>query len=119
MDLAARYNITIEQGATFYRLFKWEKRDGSAWDISTVTLRMTIRNGNGEVVASSVGASPTITMTDEAEAGYFSARISSVATAAMTFYHGRYDIEAYTSAEVPVVYRLVGGCVHLSREQTT
>jgi hypothetical protein len=119
MDLAAKYNITIEQGATFYRLFKWEKSDGSAWDISTVTLRMTIKDGNGTVIATSTGTSPTITLTDESTAGEVSVLITSTVTTTMDFYHAKYDIEGYTGATPPYVYRIVEGCVALSREQTT
>ena len=45
---AGKYNFTIEQGATFTRVFRYKQADGTPIDLSEATdLRMQIRENIG------------------------------------------------------------------------
>ena len=119
MDLAGRWDLVIEQGATFERYFRWEDSTGAAIDLSPYSLRMTIRTIYGEgLIATSVGASPTIVITIPGSAGVFVVTIAATVTVDLSFNRAVYDIEAFT-AEDALVYRIVEGNVTLSKEATT
>jgi hypothetical protein len=120
MDLAAVYDLVIEQGTTFSRTFRWEDSDGVAIDLGSYTLRMNIRSTkeSSTTIATSEGSTPTIVIVAPGGTGIFTVSISSEYTEVMDFNRAVYDIEAYDDSDPSVVYRVVKGSVYLDKEVT-
>lgn len=114
MDLAGRWDLVIEQGATLERFFRWEDSTGVPIDISSYTPRMKIRKtlSSATAIASS---DTTITLTKPGATGVVKIAMTAADTANLSFFRGVYDIELVNGA---VVYRIVQGNVELSREAT-
>ena len=70
------------------------------------------------MIATSVGASPTIVITTPGAAGVFVVTIVATDTSDLNFNRAVYDIEAFTTADA-LVYRIVEGNVILNKEATT
>ena len=118
---AGIYNFTIEQGATFQRIFKYKGSDNTPIDLSSHAVRMQIR----ESIDSS---SPIISLTETEDATHGSKitvggddnneiliLITASATRDMNFGQAVYDLEIELSE---VVTRLLQGKVKLSKEVT-
>lgn len=111
--MAAEYNITILQGATFTLVVNWEDEDGDAIDLTGYTVAMAIKASYG-------GASivtPTISITGAAT-GEITVSISATNTAAITADYGVYDIEL-THTSTGTVTRIMQGAVIIDKEVTT
>ena len=117
MNLAAWYDITIEEGTTFSMTFEWRDSSGSVIDFSSYDdVRMDIRptKESSTLIASSEGAAPGIVIdVTDAATGIFIVNMTATVTAALDFHRAVYDIEAFNT---PTVYRLMEGNVTLSRE---
>ncbi len=117
MNLAAWYDITIEEGTTFSMTFEWRDSSGSVIDFSSYDdVRMDIRptKESSTLIASSEGATPGIVIdVTDAATGIFIVNMTATVTAAFDFHRAVYDIEAFNT---PTVYRLMEGNVTLSRE---
>jgi hypothetical protein len=113
---AAKYNLTIEQGADLNLSMLLKNGDGSVMDLTNYTARMHIRRyvfedefllelttGNGRIVFSLVTGTLTL-------------RLTSAETAALTECHGVYDLELVHSSGN--VIRLIEGAVSISPEVT-
>jgi hypothetical protein len=111
--MAAEYNITILQGATFNLVVNWEDEDGVAISLSGYTVAMSIKTAYG---GTSI-VTPTITITDAAT-GEITVTISATNTAAITADYGVYDIEL-THTSTGTVVRLMQGAVIIDKEVTT
>ena len=113
---AGRYNITIEQGATFSRSMTYSDNNGSGIDISGATVTMQIRenpDSSTVILTASTGADGRIELTD-ASAGKFSITISASDTSALSFRKGVYQLEvAFTDGTAD---RILEGSVNLSKE---
>jgi hypothetical protein len=120
LDLAARYDLTIEQGATFERTFRWEDSEGAPVDISSYSVRMSIRSTRASTtpLATSTGGTPAIVIVKTGVTGVFTCSIIAFRTALLDFTNAVYDIELYTDDSPSVVYRIFQGNVTLSREVT-
>jgi hypothetical protein len=121
MDLAAKYDLVIEQGATLTRVFRWEDSYGNAQDLGSYTLRMDIRETRESTtaLATTEGSTPNITIAKSVSlTGVFTVSMTAAKTALLDFIRGVYDIEAYTADATPIVYRLFEGGVTLSKEVT-
>ncbi len=112
---AGIYDYTVEQGATFIRVFTWNNPNGTPVDLTGYTARMQIRQSvvsptyyyqalsGGDIVLG--GSAGTITLT-----------IPAPTSAAWTFIKGVYDLELQSPSGI--VTRLVQGNVTVSREVT-
>ncbi len=120
MDIAGIWDLIIEQGATLERYYRWEDSDGSPRSLTDYSLRMIIRATIGSTaLATSLGGTPTITLSKPGAVGVIKVLISSVNTAALDFTRGVYDIEAFDTSSPVVVHRIVEGKVTLNKEITT
>ena len=122
---AGIYNFTIEQGATFTRVFKYKDSNGNPINLSgSSALRMQIREnidspspipggtfglGSGFTISSSVGS------TDPTIQEQFTLIIPATTSSAFSFNKAVYDIELVQEG---VTTRLLQGKIRLSKEVT-
>jgi len=114
----AREDITIYQGATYFRRYTWKTGDPAApVDLTGASIRMQVRTHKESATAllSVSTDAGGITITDAAN-GEFAVRVEAIDTDDLEFPKGVYDIEI----EMPdgTVNRLVEGAVTLSRQVT-
>lgn len=116
---AGIYDIYIEQGATFQKIFIWKDSNGNLINITGFTARMQFRlqttsetilfeatTENGKIALG--GSAGTVTVT-----------ISATETAAFDFCSAVYDLELQSSVlSGSVVTRLLEGSVNVSKEVT-
>jgi len=113
--MSAKYDLIIEQGATFARTFTWKDSAGAAVNITGYSARMKIKTAiGGETIATLTDVSG---LTLGGAAGTIAVLISATATAAYTFKRARYDLELVSAGGV--VTRLEEGNVILKAEVTT
>ena len=116
---AGKYNIEMEQGATFTRDIIWKDSNGVAINITGYSIKMQAREDYDSVtpVISLGTVSPLtgITIIDAA-AGRFRITITAILTAALTFTKAVYDLEMISGAGV--VTRLLEGEITLLKEVT-
>jgi len=119
---AGRYNFTIEQGATFTRIFKYKDATGSAIDLSEATdLRMQIRENMGStnpVLSGSFDLTNGFTISASegiSQENQITLLISSSTTSLYTFDQAIYDIELVNQGTTT---RLLQGKIKLSKEVT-
>lgn len=112
--MAGKYDIVIEQGATFSRVITWKDASGTPVDLTGYSARMEVRNSvaSGQpILALTSGQGITLGGT----AGTITLSISAVDTAALDFSNARYDLELVQGSNVK---RLLKGTVTLDREYT-
>jgi len=114
--MAVTYDIEIEQGATFSRLFRWKDSAGDPVDLTGYTARMQIRRkySSTTVEYSATTENGDIVLGDAL--GTIQLDISAANTALLTCSSGVYDLELIASDNV--VTRFVQGTVTVSREVT-
>ena len=113
---AGRYDITIEQGATFSLPISYKDSTGSVVDLVSgdgYTARMMIKESAGGTAIISLTNSSGITLA--ASGNNIVIEISATDTAAMDFDNAVYDLEIVSGTEVT---RVLEGKVKLSREIT-
>jgi hypothetical protein len=112
---AGKYDILIEQGATFRKEFQWLDKDNNPVDIADYSARMKIKKNKHDKDA-------LIELTSENEGieikedGIFILHISAEDTAKLVFSEGVYDMEF--EAPDGAVTRLLEGSCKLSAEVT-
>lgn len=124
---AGKYNITIEQGATYTVEIQYKDSNSSPIDLTGYSGRMQIRpsigsptaylclssslqaDGTGLNFSGSAGINPPTS-------GTIGIYISAVSSSALTFDEGVYDLEIASGS---FVARLLQGNVKLSKEVTT
>lgn len=115
--MSGKYNITIEQGATWSQSFQYKDSSGVAIPLTGYTARMQCR-------ATKESASTVINLTTEnggititPATGTVVCTLSATATAALTAGElGLYDLEIVSTGGV--VTRLIEGRITVSREIT-
>ena len=117
---AGKYDITIEQGATFTLNLSYKNSAGAVIDLSSsYTSRMKIRESTGGTIIASTesGDSPknTITIALAASGNNIIVTISAAHTATFDFNNAVYDLELVSGLEVD---RIIEGRVFLSKEVT-
>jgi hypothetical protein len=114
---AARFDLVIEQGATFDKTFVWKDASKVVKNLTAYTAAMQIRDtvDTTTTIASSTGTSPNITITLGGTAGTIQIVIAASATALFTFDLAVYDLEVTTGTTVK---RLLEGEVKLNKEVT-
>ena len=117
---AGRYDITIEQGATFTLPISYKDSTDAVIDLSSgYTARMKIKESVGGTILASTESSDsplnTITITLAASGNNITITISATDTAAFSFEHAVYDLELVTGSQVD---RIIEGRVKLSEEVT-
>jgi hypothetical protein len=113
---AAKYNLTIEQGATFKKSVTINNATtGLVRDLTGYTVRGMVRLSYDDVT-------PIATFTCIISApltGVFTFELSSVITAALDFEVAVYDLELVQTGSSPEnVERIMQGNVYLSKEAT-
>ena len=113
--MAAKYNLKIEQGATFRQTLWWKNPDETALDLTGYTGRLQIRANIAatDVLISLTTENGGITITQLT--GKIELLITATATAAITWSSAVYDLEMVQGSEV---YRLIAGNVSVSKEVT-
>jgi hypothetical protein len=117
---AVRYDLLIEQGATFTLTFEWREDDGSSppagplIDTSGYDARMQIKTRPGGAVLITLTEGAGITVAG----GIISVRIGADVTATLAK-SGAYDLELHSVTDPTEVIRLAQGLVALSKEVTT
>ena len=118
--MAGRYDLIIEQGASFRREIWWRDEDGDIIDVSSYTARMHVRADVDDV-------SPQVTLTTEnsritlsaGAAGAYNILLTMTpsTTAALTDWgRGVYDLELVSGGGT--VTRVLEGYAVLSKEAT-
>mgnify|MGYP000099509514 CR=1 FL=1 len=110
---AAKYDLTIEQGATFTLNLVWKSAGGTPNDLTGYSARMQIRASASSPTTIANLVSPTDIVLGGA-LGTIVITISAAQTAEMTR-GGVYDFELVNGS---VVTRLIYGSVSLSKEVT-
>jgi hypothetical protein len=115
---ATRLDIIIEQGSTFAMNVQALNEDRSIMNLTGYDARLQVRPtvGSSTILLSASTSDGRITI--NAPGGMVMVRIGADTTAALTFNDATYDLEAYKSADVTEVRRLVEGSVTLSLEVT-
>jgi hypothetical protein len=124
---AGKYNIIIEQGATYNVEIQYKDSNNSPIDLTGYSGRMQLRpsvgsptaylclssslqpDGTGLNFSGSNGTTPTLS-------GSIGIYISAASSSLLTFNQAVYDLEIQSGS---VVTRLIQGNVQLSREVTT
>ena len=111
--MAGRYNITIDQGATFSIAIVWKDGAGSVIDLAAYSAAMKIRYDDGtEAISLSTGQGGGISISAD---DVITIVISSSQTAGLTAGSAVYDLELTTGSTVT---RLIQGSVVISAEVT-
>ncbi len=115
-NVAGKFNLDIEQGATFSRVFAWRNASGVAVNMTGYTITVTIRpfRGSSSVIASSAGVI-SVTQPNGAASGKFTVSMTGANTALLDFTRAVYEIEV---SDGSTDYRLVEGFVYLLRGVT-
>lgn len=113
---AAKYDFTIEQGATLPLGFSWKSDDGTAVDLTGYTARMQVRQSVGSPDVLLEATTENGLLSISAAQGKVNLLLPPSVTAAITWRRGRYDLEL--EAPDGTVTRLVEGSVTVSREVT-
>ena len=111
---AGKYNIVVEQGATFILPVAVYNSDGSAYDFTGRSVRGKIR---ADYTSTTALCSFTITGT-LGTSGTFNATIGATITATLPEGGGVYDIEDYSDTDADDVVRLLYGTVKITPEAT-
>lgn len=117
---AGRYDITIEQGATFTLPISYKDSNDAVIDLSSgYTARMRIKESVGGTLLASTesgdSTGATITIALASSGNNITISMSSANTAALNFDHAVYDLELDASS---VVDRIIEGRVKLAKEVT-
>lgn len=118
---AAKNDIVIEQGATFFQRYTWEDDLGAGIPLTTHTIRMMVRethDATSAIVSLTSSPAAGIVITD-APNGKFEVTIDATTTAAITQECGVYNIEIEDSSTSPnTVTRLIEGDVTITPDAT-
>ena len=117
---AGKYDITIEQGATYTLNLSYKNSAGAVIDLSSgYTGRMKVRESTGGTILASTesGDSPknTLTIALAASGNNIIVSMTTANTAALDFDNAVYDLELYAGLEAD---RIIEGRVYLSKEIT-
>lgn len=112
---AGRYDLTIEQGATFKRTLLWQSSAATPINITGWTARMQVKDR--------IGGTTLLNLTTEnggitlvGATGSISLLASATQTSAIKQKKGVYDLELQSNSATPEVTRLVSGNVVISPE---
>lgn len=114
--LAGRYNISVDQGATFERLLTVKDGSDSLFDFSNYTARMQIRRDIDETDVMIELTTENGYITLGGTAGTINLYMPPVVTQALTTRDCVYDLEIIDAAGK--VYRLLKGQVRVDKEVT-
>lgn len=113
---AGNYDLTIEQGATFYQQIIWKDANEDPIDISGYTARMQIRKTVKATTSILSLTTENGRITLGGAAGTITLEVAAEDTADLTEFCGVYDLEL--EASDGTVTRLLQGQIEVSREVT-
>jgi hypothetical protein len=123
---AVRWDLHVEQGATYATSWQWKTASGAVVDVSGYVPQLTMRCGAllvtivpGDVVGLPEGADDGTSLTVGADSGgpLVRLRLGSYATAELE-QNGRYDLELTNVGDPTDVVRLSHGDVVVDRQVT-
>src|SRR4051795_7415274 len=88
---AGKYDFTIEQGATFRKIFRWQQSNGDPVDLTGTTAKMQAWDDAHRTKLIDFNTQGTITI--DAAAGSVTVELSDTVTSALTFDIARYDLK--------------------------
>ena len=117
---AGRYDITIEQGATFDLPISYKDSTGSVLDLSSgYSAKMKIKESIGGTVIASTESEDdpknTLTITLAASGNNITIGMTAANTASLDFENAVYDLELISTTDTT---RVIEGKVKLSKEVT-
>ena len=117
---AGKYDITIEQGATFTLPISYKDSNDAVIDLSSgYTARMRIKESVGGTLLASTesgdSTGATITIALASSGNNITISMNATNTAALNFDHAVYDLELVSGS---VVDRIIQGRVKLAKEVT-
>ena len=113
--MAAKYDITCDQGATFSRVITWLDSTGVPVNLTSYTARMQVR-ATVDAASTIFSLTSPSNITLGGSAGTITIVISAATTAAATAGDYVYDLELVSSSGI--VTRLIQGCFVLDAEVT-
>lgn len=113
---AAQYDFYVEQGATYQLDITWKQPDGTPVNLTDYTARMQFRKSKTSTDILFSGTTSNGIITLGGAAGTISITIPASTTDDFAFRSAVYDLELESAGGV--VYRLVEGCVQVSKEVT-
>ena len=117
---AGKYDITIEQGATFTLPISYKDSNDAVIDLSSgYTARMRIKESVGGTLLASTesgdSTGATITIALASSGNNITISMTATNTAALNFDHAVYDLELVSGSQVD---RIIQGTVNLAKEVT-
>lgn len=116
-NTATRSDIIVNQGARFQFSVAVKNSDGTAKDLTGYSARMQVRATKASSTVLMEATTGLGTITINAPGGIVSVNIGAVATAAMAWNSGYYDMEIYT-VDTNEVIRIVEGFASMNKEVT-
>lgn len=113
---AGKYNITIEQGATFVLPITWKDGSDQPVNLTGYTARMQVRQYKDSTTTLANVTTENAGIVLGGAAGTVTVTITATQTAAMPAVEGFYDLELVASTGA--VVRLLQGSATISREVT-
>lgn len=114
---AGKYDIIIEQGATFSRVITWDDEDGEPVNVTGYTARAQFRASHGSTSTVLSLTSPSSGLVLGGALGTITMTITATATAALTApSFGVWDLELVSATSV--VTRLLEGTYQITPEVT-
>ena len=114
--MTTRYDIVVQQGATFILPIQALNQDRTVKVLSGYLARFQVRSTTGSAVVLMSGTTEDGRISVNGPGGIVTITVGADVTAPMTWTNGVWDIEAYTS--VSNVIRLAEGFASLSPEVT-
>ena len=114
--LAARKDLTIEQGSTFHRLVRWTDGEGNPVDLSDWSARMQVRKTHGGTLLLDLSTSNgKITLGSN---GQIEINATADDTDSLSFERAIYDLELTPPDGSSGTVRLLEGYVYLNKQVT-
>lgn len=114
--LAARKDMTIEQGAKFSRLIRWLDGNGNPVDLTGWSARMQVRTGHGGTLLLDLStANGKITLSS---GGTIEIEATASDTDGLDFERAVYDLELTPPSGSANTVRLLEGYIYLNRQVT-
>lgn len=117
---AAQYDIVIEQGAKYLKVFSYKDEDGVAVPLTGFEARMHIREAldSTGILLELTTANGRIILEEGGNTGEIKLYIGATDTEVIDWVAGTYDLELVETADLDNVIRLLKGSVEVDLEVT-
>lgn len=114
--MQCQYDITVDQGASWSLLLRWEDDDGNPIDLTSYSAKMQIRPYYNSPVVVATLSTINGGIVIDGDAGEVTAQLSASETGGMTVLEGVYDMEL--TSPTGMITRIISGKYTLSPEVT-